>query len=412
MVTNPKLHLEIKTETDLIVRDTPTQRILEVRVRAPKAAVRSERPRMNLGLVIDRSGSMSGEKLEFVKKAAQHVVSLLAEGDRAALVSFDDTITVDFPGSTINPETRQELLKRIGQLRSGNMTNLFDGWMTGCKEVAGAEEVEGQINRTLLLTDGLANVGITEIEEIGVHVRELVTRGVSTSTFGVGLGFDEHLLENMANVGSGNFYFIANPQEIPQIFMREFSEMATVTASGVEVSLDLPAQTAAQVFGSWRHEIANGKLRLFLGDLSSEMERVVYIKLLLPPVNEADELVLKAKVKAKDVDGQPVKAQFEVTFRYASADEVERAPRDLKVLEAFATVDLADRTTEALKLERAGQREKAKELMEQGIEELHPYLAQEQVLESKDIANRMSHGMIEEDRKISQSNAYMRKRGR
>ena len=167
--------------------------------------------------------------------------------------------------------------------------------MRGCELVAdGLKELS--VNRCLLLTDGQANQGIIDAEELATHARELHRRGVSTSTFGVGRGFNEHLLEAMSNQGGGKFYFIGNPQEIPAIFAKELSELTSVVAHRVEIKTHLPEGVDATVPAGWKVERAGVDLTIFPGDLYSGQESEFYLKLNVPKEGSQKRLNLRVEV--------------------------------------------------------------------------------------------------------------------
>ena len=408
---NKSIKLSLISAQTLIARDMPSQRVLEIDIQAPVIETKKSRPALNLALVIDRSGSMSGDKLEYVKQAAVFVVDRLEENDRCALVAYDNEVHLLSPSLIMKAANRNEIKRLIRNIRIGGSTNLSGGWLQGCHEVAEAAE-EKTINRTLLLTDGLANEGITDLEELAKHSRELASRGVSTSTFGVGYGFNEHLLEAMSNQGRGNFYFIESPMEIPNIFLREFNELATITASDLEIELESPLQVSVEILGSWAHEKKDGKLRIFAGNLYSGQNQEIYLKLLTPPATDKTELTFSARVLAKDENGKVIEDKASWVFQYADADSVQNEERKQDVLERFASVELADRSTEALKLERAGEREAAFQMMNNSIEMNRPFLAEDQIDKYTLMSKRMKRGMDEQDRKTTQYDSYLRKRRR
>ncbi|HSM25840.1 MAG TPA: VWA domain-containing protein [Anaerolineaceae bacterium] len=408
---NNKIQLKINAEQSLIAREVPSQRVLEITVVAPTKEKKSTRAVLNLALVIDRSGSMSGEKLEYVKQAAAFVVDRLEENDLCALVAYDDQVHLLSSSIKMTGANRNEMKRLIREIRIGGTTNLSGGWLQGCQEVAATSD-EKSINRTLLLTDGLANAGITDLEELAKHARELANRGVSTSTFGVGLGFNEHLLEAMSNQGRGNFYFIETPMQIPDIFLKEFNELATITASDVEIELEIPTQVNVELLGGWANNKKDGKFTIFAGNLYSGQNQEIYLKVLTPPAADKKELDFSARVMAKDEDGKVIEDKAKWIFRYADAESVQKEDRQQDLLERYATVEMADRSTEALKLERAGEREKAHRLMNQSIQSNMPYLSEEILEKYQNTSHRMKRGMDETDRKSTQYDAYRDKRRR
>lgn len=408
---NPTLTFQLRSDCDLIAREEPSERIVEISLTAPQSQKASQRMPLNLALVIDRSGSMSGEKLEYVRQAAAHVVSALAETDSAALVVFDDEVDLLCPSAPVSTEHRARLLEAIRSIRSGGTTNLGDGWLRGCREIA-ASARQGQLVRALLLTDGLANVGITDPEELASHARELFARGISTSTFGVGLGFNEHLLEAMANQGGGNFYYIQTPEQIVDLFNSELQGLLAVTARAVEIRLDLPAKVGVQVLGSWRHAVLDRKVTINLGDLNQGATREVYLKLIFPPGEQVKPLVVSAQVLARGENDEVLSANAEIAFRREGAAAVRAAARDQQLLNRYALIYIADVASQALKLEREGLREEARRLLEPAVAEFGMYLDEEHSSHYRGLSERLRRGLDEFDRKSVHYVAYMQKQSR
>ena len=404
------LHLTMQTELTLIEQKVSSQRTVEITVQPPAARESVARPRLNLALVLDRSGSMSGEKLDYAKQAAAHLIDLLDEQDRVAVVAYDDEVNTIVPSTEITTQSRRQIQNKVQKIQSGGSTNLSGGWLTGCKEVA-ANHVEGQLERTLLLTDGLANAGIVDLEELAVYARDLCSKGVSTSTFGVGEDFNEHLLEAMSTAGGGMYHYIQSPQQIPEIFSREFSELAAVTSRDVEVILDIPAEVSAEVLGAWRVETEEGKVHIYLGAMQAARPQSLYINVLTPPAKEENNIVLKGRVTGRGEDNQLFEDTAEIAFQYTDKKTIKAAATDKGLLERSSQVRVAEAVNESLKLERKGKRKEASQNLKMAIMAASPYMVQEDVENFTQMGERMQHGMDESDRKSSQYNSYKTRRG-
>ncbi len=396
---------------DLISREVPTERILEVELVAPLSSTSTNRPALNLALVIDRSGSMQGAKLEYVKRAAEHVLDLLTERDQVALVIYDSEVDLLSASVSVTAGNRSHLKARIRQVSARSSTNLGGGWLKGCQEVALATR-ESDLNRVLLLTDGLANVGMTDLEELGNHAGQLLQRGVSTSTFGVGLDFNEYLLENMANQGGGRFYFIEDPASITAIFEQEFRDLSSVTASHIQLALSIPNGVSAQVLGSWRNELEGDKLMVMLGDLAGGLKREVYVRLLTPPHKKQALLSLKVTITAREEAGQAYSLEEQLSLRYASQLEVSAMDQRQDVMARYSEVLMADNASAALKLERAGEREKARRLLDSSILSSAPHMDPKLREDYQNLSDRLAHGLNEQSRKDRYQEEYIRKQRR
>ncbi len=408
-----QLSFEIHSDLDLVASETPTQRVVELVVIPPSAGASGGRPPLNLALVIDRSGSMHGDKIDNARQAAAHVLDLLQEQDQVAIVAYDDTIDVLSPSQHVTPQARLSLKSRILELTSGNSTNLCGGWLKGCEEIArAANGAGGQLNRALLLTDGLANVGITDLEMIGLHASQLLNKGIATSTFGVGLDFNEHLLEDMANQGGGRFYFIADAPAIPSIFGQEFQELAAATAQAVEVMMEIPPQVDAKVLGGWRCEQNGPILHLWLGDIPASQRREVYVRLLIPPQSGQAELAVQAQLTGRGEQGQPLAASAQAIFQYAPRQQVAAAPLRQEVMQRYSQVEMADAATEALKLERAGKRQKASQVLHQSMAAAAPTCPNKSSNNTTSYLRTSNMGWPKSARKSSHQQAYNRKQRR
>lgn len=406
-----QLHLSVDCDRRLAAVEVSSQRTLEWTVEVPKVAQARDRAPVNLALVLDRSGSMRGDKLRYVQDAARYVLDTLEQRDRAAVVAYDDQVTTVAPSTHVTPERRGEMQERVRALRPGGQTDLGGGWLRGCDEVA-AHQNHDSLNRVLLLTDGLANKGITDLEELGHHARELRKRGVSTSTFGVGLDFNEHLLEAIAEEGGGNFHYIQRPEEIPGVFRGELGELLTVVAREAFLSISLPKGVSVEVVGDLLHERDGDRLRIFLGDLTAGERRTIYTRVLLPPDAPGTALVLRGGLGYADLDGRPVTATAEQWFSYARQVELEALPVHQALLSRVGEVEIAAAASRALKLERRGEYAQAQQLMVHAVALSAPHLHESQAAAYNSLADDLGRGLSAEQRKQTHFEAYRKRKGR
>jgi|GEM_PF-446280 len=235
---------------------------------------------LNIALVIDQSGSMGSErKLEYAKRAASFVVQNLTASDRLALIAYETDV---HPIVTSQPvQYKDHFLRRILDLRPAGSTNLSGGMLEGYAQV-GEALAAGQVNRILVLSDGLANRGITDPMLLQNICKEKVTSGISLSAFGVGLDYNEDLMLALAEYGNGNYYFIASPEKIPAIFSNELRGLLAVGAQNVTLWVDIPAEVKLLDTYGYLYERQGNRVRISLGDVFSNERRKILLQLQPP----------------------------------------------------------------------------------------------------------------------------------
>ena len=225
-----------------LVPATGGEAMLVVRIAAAPAPPTTRRAPVDVAFVLDRSGSMADGRLDLAKQAVDVAVSLLGEDDRAALVVYDHAVDTLHRLDRATARAKTAIRLALHGVDIGGSTNLSGGWLAGCGELSGGMTPAAgvRLSRALLLTDGHANVGITDHGELTHHAAELRQRGIATTTLGVGVGYDEDLLGGMAEAGGGNFHFVEHPHELRAIFAQELQDLLSIAATDLAVTLTLP----------------------------------------------------------------------------------------------------------------------------------------------------------------------------
>jgi Ca-activated chloride channel family protein len=197
------MHLNATLDLDVVAIEAHDQIAVLLELAAPAADSSRTRPPGTLQVVLDRSGSMAGGALESAKAALIDLVGRLEPTDHFGLVVFDDEVQIAVPAAPL--ADKDVVRSLIGTIQPGGTTNLSGGYLRGLQE---ARRVAGAGGATLvLLSDGHANVGLTDADKLGAVAADARGHRVTTSTIGLGLGYDETLLAALARGGAGNTHF-------------------------------------------------------------------------------------------------------------------------------------------------------------------------------------------------------------
>jgi len=322
----------------------------------PAQATTAKRAPLDLVLVIDRSGSMSGEPLKAALEASCRLIRGLRDDDRVAVVTFDSQVDVIQP--LAHPTDRDGLLQRVRSVHSGGSTALFDGWETGMRQLVGQVGKE-RIARVILLSDGQANHGLTDETAICQHVARAAAAGITTSTVGLGHGFNETLMTGMARAGEGAANFGQTADDLDEAFEEQFAILSNAFLRQVRVEIQGGSDVQARILGDFLEEgrATNRKL----GTLPWASSLVAVVELKVGPAARADSL-LAVNFSAVTKDGEPV------TFGPAilALPELDLAAfsvlaPDANVAAAVAEAVIAEKLEQIEELIRSGLIKDAKE---------------------------------------------------
>jgi Ca-activated chloride channel family protein len=234
---------------------------------------------LNLSIVIDRSGSMAGEKMEFAKKAAKDIIDKLSANDFVSVVIYDEYIDVI---QTAVPVVYKDSIKaKIAKVRPRGSTNLWGGSEKAYEQVK-ANYKKNYVNRVLLISDGLANAGMTQPLRIKAKVQEYKDiEGITISTFGVGLDYNETLMTAMAEDGAGNYYFISKADQMAPMFEKELNGLANVIAQNAELRITLPRGVTVEKIYPFKFEQVKNEVVIKFRDLFSEETKGMMVQFTL-----------------------------------------------------------------------------------------------------------------------------------
>lgn len=355
--------------------------VIRIRTPEPDEEATAKRPPFQVACVLDNSGSMSGQKLDYAKRAVLKLVKHLSARDTLHFVIYNSTSHVIFENGDLSEVGKQELRSKVNGVQAQGQTNLCDGLQTAVDLLssgAAAPQPEEEdkpsdegVKRIFLFSDGCVNRGVTDKQEIRRRVAAWAEKGITTSTFGIGVDFDEDLMRGIAESGQGRYKFLATSRDIPKIVSKSVHDLLDIFAS--EVILDLRGgmhTVVKRTYGSGDDldedgEPAAASGRLHLGDLHNSNERLVLADLEVAPPGQADGSGFVAAEWVLTCQRNGALAQFsgQVTLQ-ATRSREELGEESVVVGTAFAIRRAADLDLEVAQCltQRPANRQKAREL--------------------------------------------------
>ncbi len=346
--------VKLRLELDRPVLPTgPAQRaVIKVSFDAARRVRPEFRPPVNLCLVIDRSGSMNGDKIEKAKAAAIEAVRRLGPDDVFSLVAYNNGVQTLVPARCVG--NRVGLEEAIRSIRAGGGTALYGGVTQGAAALRTFTEDRRYVHRMILLSDGLANVGPSSPDDLARLGGSLLREGISVTTIGMGLDYNEDLMARLAQRSDGNTYFVESSRDLAGIFNAELGDVLSIVARSVVLHIEFPEGVRPLAFVGRDGVIRGQTAEVTLNQLYAGQEKFALVEVEVAPSSAGSEReVARARLSFEDgLDRRPVtlrasgKASFTASERevIASANHRVQADyaRNLTVVAKDAAVELVD----------------------------------------------------------------------
>jgi Ca-activated chloride channel family protein len=292
---------------------------------------------------------MQGEKIAQAKEAVRRSLHYLREGDTFSMVTFSNEVRPAFEPRQVDQDTRRVVESALQEIVAGGMTALDGGLALGLEKVAAQKQDTNLTaaltgyNLALLLSDGQANVGETDLEKVGQRGRAAREQGIIVSTLGVGGDYNEALMAEIATQGGGRFYHLQSAGQIAVYLTGELGEVASLAARETVLSLDLPpGATLVPLSSAYPAQQGQGKAKVTIGDIPSDTELEIPLRLTLPAQPGGAKQSVEGSVQYRSPAGNPLSARLNrVTVRFV--EQATFGVRDGVVL------PVAERVMEQLK---------------------------------------------------------------
>ncbi len=363
----------------LIATNTAATVDLILNFNGEKTTNASARRPLNLSLVIDRSGSMAGQPLRYAIKAAQKLVESLNDQDLLSIIIYDDNADLILPPQPVTDQAA--ICSKLGKVKAGGCTNLSGGWLLGCEQVKSHLNTE-HLNRVLLLTDGQANMGITDASVLTKTAQKQAEQGIITTTLGFGTYFNEDLLIAMADASGGHFYFIQSPDEATDVFRIELESLTSVVAQNLTVILQPESSVELrEILNNYRTNALENGLEIFLGDVYEVEAKQLAVQLVIPPQNNLGQLpLLSLNYKYQTIINDSIEqlsGELPITINIGSEAEAQQIQPNQSVFEQTSKLRIAQVKEQAIALADKGDYQKAAEILRSAIQNIQQKLLTE-----------------------------------
>ncbi|WP_310601185.1 VWA domain-containing protein [Desulfobulbus sp.] len=382
-----ELTVESRSSVAAVAPGAPVAIKVLVEIAAPEIPPQVKRQPLAISLVIDHSGSMfSAKKMEYAIQAGKVLVRALEPQDELGLIIYDDKVTTLYPLGKV-PD-KEKLYKLLDTITPDGSTFLSGGLEAGVGQLK-ERRFEG-VSRVILLSDGLANQGVTGAVQVGQLAAKARKQGVNISTIGLGADYDEDLMQAVAQQGGGQYYYVNDVENLPAVFRQEAHLAAAMYSKDLTVALVPAAGTKQFKARGYTQEQRDGALNIDMSNLSSGEKRQVLLEMEFTPVKgEAQQKLGVLKFNYKTEDGRNQSQETPLTIDVledakAVADvNAKAAPAIRQVEEESLLMDASEAHVAAIEKLKSGDAKGAKKILEENQKKLAPVAPGNKAIASK-----------------------------
>lgn len=354
------LYVEAALDRPAVAANQDNDVVLQIKIRPELVLSGQKRPPVNLSLVLDRSGSMSGQKIEQAIQAAEVAVSQLGPRDRVSVIIYDSEVETLAASQFASRESIEAIKARLRQVTARGNTAIYAGLNQGAAELRRHSDA-GYIQRMILLSDGLANRGPSDVADFRALGRAFAGENIVISSIGLGLGFNEDIMTTLAAAGQGNTYFVEDADDLPRIFAGELGDALNVAATEIEIVVR--PRGGARIIKSLGRaaEMDGGIARFRMPQVYSGLDKLALVEVSAPAgtVGAVEDLV-DVEVNYRAVgENRPRTQQVSVPIRYTEALEEVLAAARKDIAQNVVDNRLAEAKETAITFADAGKRDEA-----------------------------------------------------
>lgn len=355
--------MDVRWGNDEVSKDQ-RDAVLQIGFTTPNVSERTNLRPLNLALVIDKSGSMAdGDKMSRVKESLRVMLGKLREDDIVSISVFDSYAEVLFPAQRIG--NGDKIRRAVESIEPDGSTNLHAGLMLGYKE-AQKNFVKDATNRVILLTDGIANKGVTNPERIASESSELNGQGVDLSTIGVGYDLNNDLLRTLAKTGRGLYHFVGDYKDIDKVFVTEVQSLLSAVARNVKVEVEFDSNLQIEKIYGYDPSVSKNSFSMNLENLNNGVTQAIITR-------------FRAENAGKNVNSVKVRLSYFDIKKQQKVEEVQeivlngtnKSPTKLlvdeEVMKNYTIAQLAESLDKMSQSFRAGKSTEAERFLNQAV---------------------------------------------